>query len=107
MHVYRVSSTKHIKSRYGDKVVLTIKDIGTGQISTTFAPYSYLKACEFKSIDVDDKHFFLYRGMEQRTRIGDDGKQIKYKMHIFDIKTELDGYNSDDEEPEQEHEADI
>jgi hypothetical protein len=97
--IYHVKTSKQLHSRYGEKVLLTIKDINSKEIIETFAPDSYIKKCEYQKIDIEESHFFVYRGMETRKRIDNDKttSQEKYKVHLFDIKSELVGYESDEE----------
>ena len=102
-HIYQTLKAKKINSKFGERYVIKIRDLDDkeNKIISTFAPDSYLKKCEYKKIDIEEPHFFQYKGMESMK--DKEGKRIKY--HVIEILKELEGYQggvieveSDDEQ---------
>lgn len=93
-HIYETLKAKNINTKYGDKYILTIRDIDDQDILIkVFAPNSYVNKCKYRKVNISNKHFFMYKGDEEKTH-KETGET--YKFHNVDLIKELDGYNGTD-----------
>ncbi len=101
-HIYQTLKAKMITSKFGDRYVIKIRDLDNKEntIISTFAPDSYLKQCTYKKIDIDESHYFLYKGMENKK----DKEGKKYKVHLIEIIKTIEGYTAPDIEVESDEE---
>ena len=101
-HVYAVVKTDMEENKYGEKYTLYVRDLENDkEIIKVWAPSSYIRKCEYRKIDIYDKHFFMYEGQEEKVK----NKQ-KYTQYNFEIVKELEGVELSEVNDESDGEND-
>lgn len=107
-HIYEVLKAKSISTKYGDKYIIYIRDIDKqATVIRVFAPNSYVNKCKSRKINIENKHFFMYNGTEEKKR---KDTNEKYGFHKVEIIKKLEGYEGEEidiESDEEEEEEDI